>query len=94
MLLGMALYKRKVFKARKSYTYYLKMIGYGIGLGLPLVVVGTILDFNYDWDFQLSFFSQLNYCSVLMALGYIGVVVLISKTATRSYITSRLIRCW
>ena len=63
MLIGMALYKRRVFNAKQSVKYYSKMMGYGLGIGLPLVIGGVILDFNYDWDFRLRFFffSQLNY---------------------------------
>ncbi len=93
MLIGMALYKRRVFKAKQSVKYYSKMIGYGLGLGLPLVAAGTILDFHYDWDFKLSFFffSQFNYWgSVLVALGYVGIVMIVSKTSTRSFIAKRL----
>lgn len=93
MLIGMALYKRRVFKLKQSSKYYLKMVGYGLGLGLPLVVVGTLLDFNYDWNFRYSFFffSQFNYWgSVLMALGYIGIVMLICKSSTRSFMAKRM----
>ncbi len=93
MLIGMALYKRRVFKGKQSTKYYSKMIGYGLGLGLPLVVIGTMLDFNYEWDFRMSFFffSQFNYWgSILVALGYVGVVMLVTKTSTRSFIAKRL----
>jgi uncharacterized protein len=93
MLIGMALFKRKVFIGRKNSTHYLKMIGYGIGIGLPLVIVGTILDFNYDWDFRLSFFffSQLNYWgSIFMAIGYIGLIVLMCKPGTTSFIAKSM----
>ena len=92
ILIGMALYKRRVFKGKQSTKYYLKMIGYGIGLGLPLVIIGVLLNFNYDWDFRMYFyFSQFNYWgSILMALGYIGLIMLICKTSTRSFIAKRL----
>ncbi len=93
MLIGMALYKRRVFKAKQTVKYYTKMIGYGFGLGLPLVIIGTLLNFNYDWDFKLSFFyfTQFNYWgSILMALGYIGVIMLMCKSGTRSFLAKRL----
>ena len=94
MLIGMALHKRNVFKAKQSTKYYTKMIIYGLGLGLPLVAVGSVLNFSYEWDFRFSFFffSQLNYWgSVLMALGYIGIVMLICKAAeSRGKILQRL----
>lgn len=93
MLIGMALHKKRVFKAKQSDKYYAKMMGYGLGLGLPLVIIGVMLDFNHDWDFKLSFFfySQLNYWgSILMALGYIGIVMVIAKSSTRSFMAKRL----
>lgn len=93
MLIGMALYKRRVFKAKQTVKYYSKMMTYGFGVGVPLVVIGTLLDFNYDWDFKLSFFyfSQFNYWgSILMAFGYIGVVMLMCKASTRGFIANRL----
>lgn len=93
MLIGMALYKKRVFKAKQSVKYYSKMIGYGIGLGLPLVIIGTLLHFNYDWDFKLSFFyfSQFNYWgSILMALGYIGIIMMVCKASTRGVVARRL----
>tara|TARA_B100000965_G_scaffold383785_1_gene383374 strand:+ start:3446 stop:4681 length:1236 start_codon:yes stop_codon:yes gene_type:complete len=93
ILLGMALYRRKVFKAKQSSSYYYKLIGYGFGLGLPLVVVGAMFHFNFDWDFRLSYFfiSQLNYWgSILMALGYIGLIMLLCKSSTRGFIARRL----
>lgn len=84
MLIGMALYKRNVFKAKQSTKYYSKMIVYGLGIGLPLVAGGALLNFTFEWDFRINFFfvSQLNYwSSVLMAIGYIGIIMLICKAA-------------
>jgi len=92
MLIGMALYKRNVFKAKQSTKYYIKMTFYGLGIGLPLVLAGAFFNFNYDWDFRLSFFfiSQLNYWgSILMALGYIGIIMLICKGANKSVLLQR-----
>lgn len=93
MLIGMALYRRKAFKAKQSSRFYLKMVGYGLGLGIPLVAVETMLHFNYEWDFRMSyfFFSQLNYWgSILMAIGYTGIVMLFCKSSTRSFLAKRL----
>lgn len=93
ILIGMALYKRRVFKLKQPNTYYIKMIVFGLGIGLPLVLMGTLLDFNYDWDFHLSFFyfSQFNYWgSLFMAMGYIGVVMLLCKSTTRTYLARTL----
>jgi len=52
-----------------------------------------MLDFHYEWDFRISYFftSQLNYWgSILMAIGYIGIVMLFCKSSTRSFLARRL----
>ena len=93
MLIGMAFYKQKVLTAKKSKKHYSKMIIYGLGLGLPLVVGGTIINFATDWTFELSFFyiSQFNYWgSVLMAIGYIGIVMLAIKVSREGLLTRTL----
>lgn len=93
MLLGMGFYKKRVFSNKQTKKYYRKMVIYGIGFGLPLVVMGVLLDFHYDWDFQKSFFyfSQLNYWgSIFMAISYIGITMLLVKAYTRSKLTKIL----
>ncbi|HEY9117228.1 MAG TPA: DUF418 domain-containing protein, partial [Roseivirga sp.] len=93
MLIGMALYRRKVFKAKQSSRFYYRMITYGIGIGLPLISIGVMLNFTHKWDFQKSYFyySQFNYWgSILMAIGYIGIVMLICKPGVRGFVAKRL----
>jgi len=93
MLLGMAFYKKRVFTAKQSRKYYRKMVIYGIGLGLPLVAIGLIVNFHYDWEFRKSYyyFSQLNYWgSVLMAIGYIGFIMILVKLNATNWIFTRL----
>lgn len=93
ILLGMALYKKKALTAKQSAKYYVKMIGYGLGLGVPLVILGPLLNFHFEWDFKYSFFfiSQLNYWgSLLMGMGYIGVIMYIMKNTKGGWLSKRL----
>ncbi|MCE7994874.1 MAG: DUF418 domain-containing protein [Roseivirga sp.] len=93
MLIGMAFYKKRVFSTKQTKKYYRQMVVYGLGAGVPLVVAGVLLNFNSDWDFRQSFFyfSQLNYWgSVLMAIGYVGIVMIIVKAYTQSGMLKRL----
>lgn len=93
MLIGMAFYKKRVLIAKQSKKYYLKMVIYGLGIGLPLVAAGTVLDFAFDWKFELSYFyfSQFNYWgSVLMAIGYIGLIMLFMKFVDTGFFTEVL----
>ncbi len=95
ILLGMGFYRKRVFKAKQSKKYYTKMIVYGFGVGLPLVAAETYLHFTTDWKFELSFFfiSQLNYWgSILMAIGYIGVIMYIMKSARSGFLSTALAR--
>lgn len=87
MLLGMGFFKKRVFSNKQSKKYYQKMVIYGIGTGLPLVVAGVLINFHFDWSFKESFFyfSQLNYWgSIGMAIGYIGLLMMIIKAYTPS----------
>lgn len=93
MLIGMFLFKRQAFQAKQSKKFYFRLIGIGWGIGLPIIVIGTLLDFHFDWNYKLSFyfFSQFNYWgSVLLALGYIGILMLICKSGTQSFLAKRL----
>lgn len=93
MLLGMGFYKKRVFSTKQTKKYYRKMVVYGLGAGLPLVVAGVLLNFHYDWNFRQSFFyfSQLNYWgSILMAIGYVGLIMIIVKAYSRSSLLKRL----
>lgn len=93
MLLGMGFFKKRVFSTKQTKKYYRKMVVYGLGTGLPLVVAGVLLNFHYDWNFKQSFFyfSQLNYWgSILIAIGYIGLVMIIVKAYTQSSLLKRL----
>jgi uncharacterized protein len=83
MLLGMALFKWKILSAERSNTFYIRMILAGFLLGFTLSGLGVILNFKQGWNLEYSMFrgSQFNYLgSVGIALGYLGLVMLCSKT--------------
>jgi uncharacterized protein len=79
MLVGMALYKLGVLSAQRSHTFYRRMAAFGFGIGIPIVAYGVWSNFRAGWTFPYSMFfaSQYNYWgSVLVALGWIGLVML------------------
>lgn len=83
MLLGMALFKWKVLSAQRSDSFYIRMIALGLVSGFVLSGLGVILNFRDGWSMEFSMFrgSQFNYLgSVGVALAYIGLVMLCSKT--------------
>jgi len=83
MLLGMALFKWNVLSAQLSNSFYIRMIAVGLVGGYALSGLGVILNFRDGWTMEFSMFigSQFNYVgSVGVALGYLGLVMLCSKT--------------
>ena len=83
MLIGMALFKREVFSAACSPRFYAALIAVAVAVGLPLQAYGIALDFDRGWPFWSFFIGvQFNYWpSILVSLGYVGLVMLICRTA-------------
>jgi len=85
MLIGMALYKWDILTAKRTRSYYVTFMSIGFGIGLPLVIYGVIKNFSTGWTMQYSMFlgSQFNYWgSLFIAMGYIGLIMFISKHIT------------
>jgi uncharacterized protein len=82
MLLGMALFKWGVLSAQRSKGFYVRMASIGLVLGYIIVAAGVWKNFEAGWTMDYSMFigSQFNYVgSLSVALGYIGLIMLISK---------------
>ena len=87
MLIGMGLFKSGVLSAERSNSFYKKMIGIGITIGLVLGIIGLIQNYKHDWSCEFSFFigSEFNLLGSLpMALGYIGLIMLLCKSNLKS----------
>jgi uncharacterized protein len=85
MLLGMALFKRKVLSAELSRQAYLRLSLVGLLLGWFLSGTGVILNFRMEWSMEFSMFlgKHFNYTgSVATALGYIGLIMLVAKSSS------------
>lgn len=83
MLLGMALYKWGVLSAKRSKTFYTRMVLIGLLVGWSLVSIGIWKNFETGWKMDYSMFtgSQFNYIgSLAVAFGYIGLIMLICKS--------------
>ena len=83
MLLGMVLYRHNVLSGMRSSRYYTRMMLTGLGTGYALSGLGVYLNFRHQWTLEYSMFpgSQFNYVgSVLTALGYVGGIMLVSRT--------------
>ncbi len=93
MLIGMALYRWGAFSAMWSTSAYRKLALAGLGLGLPVVVFGLMQHRLHGWSFDHSFFlgAQYNYWgSVLVSLGYVGLVMLWFRSGRLEALMHRL----
>ena len=83
MLIGMAMYKLGVFSAARSRRFYLGLVAVAGLVGIPAVMYGVHRNELAEWSVKYSFFfgPQFNYwASILVALGWVGAVMLACKS--------------
>jgi uncharacterized protein len=85
MLIGMGLFKLGVFSAQASRATYLAFIALGVLVGIPVIAFGERQAAARNWDAIYWFLagSEYNYWgSVLVALAYVGLVMLVCQQAS------------
>jgi uncharacterized protein len=94
MLVGMGLMKLGVFSAQRSRRFYLWMIGLGYGVGLPLMVYDALqlIRHQFSFDYQILHLGALYnvFGSLVVALGHVGLLMLIVQSGALQWLTSRL----
>ena len=93
MLLGMILYRKGILSADKSTAYYNNMIWLGFVPGLIISSLGLNQVYSYDWSGAYVMNIGANYkfvSGLLMALGYIGLVIWIYKKGIFKKLQNRL----
>lgn len=94
MLLGMALFKWGVFGAGLETKVYLKMILFGYGLGAPVNLWFALDTYWHRWDALRDYgwwgWPLYDYGRVTVAIGHIGLVMLICQKGWLSVLTRRL----
>ena len=93
MILGMALMKLGVFSAGRSARFYRWCIGLGYGIGLPLVTASahelSAHEFHFSYVFRIGVYYNY-FGSLAVALGHLGVVMLICRRSALSRLRARL----
>jgi len=93
MLLGMGLMKLGVFSAGRSRRFYWWMVGLGYGVGLPLMVFDGLEfirhSFSFDYEMHGGIFYNL-FGSLVVALGHVGLLMLIVQSGALGWLTRRL----
>lgn len=93
MLIGMALFKWGVLTGRAADRVYRSFVALALLVGLPAVWCGQRLSETFKDDLFRSLFvlGQFNYwASVLVALGWIGVLMLVARAGALSDLRRRL----
>jgi uncharacterized protein len=97
MLIGMGLMKLGVFSAARSKEFYWKMVLWGYGIGLPLMVFDCLHQITHGFflgrglQYALDGWPFLTlYGSVAVVFGHIGAVMLIYQAGALTWLTSRL----
>ena len=93
MLVGMGLMKLGVFSGQRSRRFYLWMVGLGYGIGLPLMVFDALAlmrhSFSTDYTMHGGGFYNM-FGSLVVALGHVGLLMLIVQSGTLQWLTRRL----
>ncbi len=93
MLMGMGLMKLGVFSAERSTAFYRKLVLVGYGVGIPLLLVGAQQLFKTGFgavEFHLYTGHFNAIASLFVALGHVGLVMLIWKAGALGAVTRRL----
>lgn len=79
MLVGMAFYTWGILTAKRSSTFYRKMVIVGFGLGLPLALISLYQYTAHDWHWSYALFVGRipnHIATPFIASGFIGLVML------------------
>ncbi|TVQ59787.1 MAG: DUF418 domain-containing protein [Phycisphaerales bacterium] len=92
-LVGMALMKWGVFTAKRSNRFYLLCGLIGFGVGVPVVAFGAVDSIANEFDIVHTYLRGFNYNyigSLFMAMGYIGLIMLLCKSGALTWLTGAL----
>jgi uncharacterized protein len=92
MFIGMGLFKLGVFSAERSFRFYwfTVLIGYGIGLTLNSWSAWFIIQRNFDPALHTFAQSSYDVGRLSVALGHMGVIMLLCKAGALRWLTNSL----
>ena len=93
MLIGMGLMKLGVFSGQRSREFYIGLVAIGYGVGLPLIAFDAfeLIRHQFSHDYELHGGTFYNaYGSIVVALGHVGMLILVVKSGALSWLTRRL----
>ncbi len=93
MVLGMALAKLGVLRAGRSTGFYRRLAAFGYGIGLPIVAWSAydLTSHRFDPLYVMRGGIFTNYLgSIAVALGHVGLVMLVAKSGVLAALRARL----
>jgi len=70
MLVGMAFFKTGIFSAARSRSFYGKLIGVAVFIGIPITIYGSYRDFTSGWISNIRFFAECSRASLAVSRLY------------------------
>ncbi|MXX77047.1 MAG: DUF418 domain-containing protein [Holophagales bacterium] len=86
MLVGMGLYKLGVFSARRSPTFYRRLLAASFGVGLPIVILGAVFNTRHGFAFEHSMFQGMVFNLVGATIVFLGYVALVMLAVLRGWL--------
>jgi uncharacterized protein len=89
ILLGMGLYRMRIITGQADRYVYKGLVGLGVGIGLPITAFAFWLSYRTGWsNFWVQQFSMqvILWVGIVVALGWMGIVMLACKDGCRSWV--------
>ncbi len=77
MLIGVALYRLKVFQGERSSEFYRRLMRWGLGVGLPLSLFGVLWVITADFSVEVALVGAIpnTIATIPIALAYLAIIV-------------------
>jgi len=93
MLIGMALFKTGVLTGQRSSRFYRLMLGIGLLIGVPVIILGIRYNTMVEWDMARAWFTGglFNaWGSLGIIAAYVGLIMLLVRSTVLPGLQSRL----
>lgn len=89
MCLGMAAFKTGIISGHKAASFYVNLTVWGLGIGIPLSVMGLYLFYQYEFEaIYVLFIGRIpnQLATLFIAFGYVGLITLWCQTQKFAYL--------
>ncbi len=92
MFIGMGLMKMGVFSSKRTMQFYalMALVGYGIGIPLGFYSGFRLLNIHFEFQKLTDYVPLYDIRRLTVALGHVGVIMMICKANLIPWLTSRL----